>query len=75
MFLLICLLIKHTLFRCVSNTGQTSERDTFKDAVRRKHLVSKQDCYNKRNKLGCNAVHHAEVARSVDLFVKKLPKA
>ena len=51
-----------------NNTGQRSERNTFKDAVKRKHLASKQDCYNNRKKIGCNAMCHAEDATSVDLL-------
>ena len=34
--------------------------------------MTKQDCYNKRKKLGWNVSRHAEDAVSVDLLVKEL---
>lgn len=36
--------------------------------------MTKQDCYNKRKKLGYNTSRHAEDAVSVDLLVKELRK-
>ena len=42
--------------------------------MKRKHLITKQDCYNKRKKLGRNTSRHAEDAVSVDLLVNELQK-
>ena len=36
--------------------------------------MTKQDCYNKRKKLGWNVSRHAEDAVSVDILVKELQK-
>ncbi len=55
-----------------NNTGHRSARNCFKESVKRKHLVTKQDCYNKRKKLGWNSSRHAKDAISVDLLVTEL---
>lgn len=57
-----------------NNTGQRSLRGCFTDSVKRKHLVTKQDCYNKRKRLGWNVSRHTDDAVSVDLLVKELQK-
>lgn len=57
-----------------NNTGQRSSRACFRESVKRKHLVTKQDCYNKRKKLGWNVSRHTDDAVSVDLLVKELHK-
>ena len=44
----------------------------FKSNVKRKHLVSKQDCYNKRKKLSCNTSRHADDAISVNILINEL---
>ena len=42
------------------------------ETVKRKHLVTKQDCYNQRKKLGWKTSRHADDAISVDMLVKEL---
>ncbi len=63
------------LTECVdirSLTGHRSERKGFHQSVKRKHLISKQDCYNKRNKLKWNTSRHADDAESVNILIKEL---
>ena len=40
--------------------------------MKRKHLVSKQDCYNKRKKLSSNTSRHADDAISVNILINEL---
>ena len=40
--------------------------------MKRKRLVSKQDCYNKRKKLSCNTSRHADDAISVNILINEL---
>ena len=54
------------------NTGQRCSREPFTESVKRKHLVTKQDCYNQRKKLGWKTSQHADDAISVDMLVKEL---
>ncbi len=57
-----------------SNTGKRCLRDGFRAAVKRKHLVTKQDCYNKKKKYMWSTSRHVEDAVSVDLLVKELQR-
>ena len=54
------------------HTGNRSSRGSFRESVKRKHLVTKQDCYNKRKGIRWNSSRHAEDAVSVDLLVNEL---
>ena len=55
-----------------NDKGQRSRRESFNETVKRRHLVTKRDCYNQRKKLGWITSRHAEDAISVDLLVKEI---
>ena len=48
------------------------ERFSRASNVKRKRLVSKQDCFNKQKKLSCNTSRHADDAMSVNILINEL---
>ena len=60
---------EHTDIR--NDTGRRCSRDSFKESVKRKHLVTKQDCYNQRKKLGWKTSRHTDDAISVNMLVNE----
>ncbi len=53
--------------------GGREERNGFNSTVKRCHLLTKQDCYNQRNKVKAMfEQRHSEDPLSVDIMVKEL---